>query len=58
VIGPGERHKRRLREAVRDYGQSGEQRLAQRLQPLELLSHYFVQASRHRDLSGGVHRRR
>ena len=57
AIGARERHQRRLREAVLDYGESGEQRLAEPLEPLEPLRDDLAQAGGHRDLAGGVHRR-
>ena len=46
------------REAVVDHGERGQQPLAERLEPLEPPRHDLAQPRRHRDLAGGVHRRR
>ena len=57
TIGARERDQRRLREAVFDYRESGEQRLAEPVEPLEPLPDDLAQPGRHRHLARGVHRR-
>ena len=58
ALGARECRELRPREAVVDHGERGEQPLAERLEPLEPPRHDLTQPRRHRDLAGGVHRRR
>jgi hypothetical protein len=55
-LGTRECRELRTREAVVDHGERGQQRLAERLEPLEPPRHDLAQPRRHRDLPGRVHR--
>ena len=58
VLGARECRELCASEAVVDHGERGEQPPAERLEPLEPPRHDLAQPRRHRDLAGGVHRRR